>query len=473
MSKSPFVFIVVIGLFGKLVLAQELAGESSFISKSKEAAVRDQLKIKFGAIFQSAPDGSLGLNNNDQNNFKMAIDGVQKNPFGVDSSSKLSFRLQSLNSKGDLLMAIPEAYIEFKGPLEPSIEVTIGRKNISYSDVDQRLEMGIINPLLTDDQIRIEQQGLMGLHMKKQFGGFSLGFSALGLYLPHQGPGVREENGRLIAANRWAATPPQKLRFNNELKDITYKITTIDYAKIVNHQGYMAGLSWQFEQSAVKASFGRLPMNDLVISREIFADLDVRPQVNLTPVVTDQDVVTADFSFETGTLLTSVGLIRSQPANKAAEAQYETQKISASTTYAISVEYPLHDNTGFLKSVSLSAAETRGGDIEDLDSQGEKSDFVLTPQRFKFNKPVQFKSQLALFESRRQKIFADVKLIYDREQKGSVLDTEVSYLTALPGFTVNTGVTLVGVSEDNVDDKRFLFQYQVNDRIYGGLSYEF
>ena len=473
MSKNLILSLVVFYVTQPVLVMAQFAVSASAISSvlinSAEENQQDRLKIKFSAVSQSAADSALGLKTDDQTNFKMAINAGQTNPLGEDSASKLTLRLQSLNSDGDLMLAIPEGYVEWG----TALRTTIGRKVTTFSEVDRALDMGVINPVLTVDQIRAEQQGIMGAHFQQSWNEFSMQFSAMGLYLPNQAPGVREDGGRLVAANRWASTPPEKLKFNNELKDINYKIQDIDYAKIMNHQGFVAGLGWQFQQSAVKASYGRLPLNDVVIQREIFADLEVRPQVLLSPVVTYQDVFTADFTFETGPVLTTIGLVQSNPDNQAAPGKLETQKISASTTYAIVAEYPLHQEESFIRSLSLAAAETRGGEIEDINSTGGKSDFILTPQRFKFNKPVQLKAMVSLWEGRVQKVFADIKFIYDREQQGSLLDTEINYHTALAGLVLEAGVTVVGVSEENSDDKRFLFQSQVNDRVYGGISYEF
>jgi hypothetical protein len=466
MMKFNSIPVVIAYLMSTSVaIAQSVKDVPSARSVVKESAeLTGALRLKFGLNMQSA-DANLTESSeiNDQFGIKFQVLGQQKNPFGDGSATKISFQVQSLNSKNDLLMAVPEAFLTVN-------EFSFGRKKSSLSRADQILNLGIINPTLTADQIQFEQQGLTGLHFEKKWQTFSVSMTALGGYLPSQAPGVREQDGALVGVNRWASTPPEKLRFNNEIKEINYKVTDVDYASILNHQGVLAGIGWQFEQSLVKIGVGRLPMNDIVISREIFADLEIRPQVYLTPVVIDQDVFSTEFIFETGPVLTTISLLQSQPNNKPASPKFETQKIAASTTYALMAEYPLRQRSSFLNSVSLAVAETRGGEIEDIDDSGAPAEFILQPQRFKFNKPVQLMAKLNLWDGRSQKITSDIKWVYDREQKGSLLDADVNFGLA-SGLSVNGGFTVIGVGEDNDDDKRFLFRMQANDRIYGGLNY--
>lgn len=454
-------------LIAHLVLSQtstaQTAANTVVVLKDSGDQV-NLLQMQFGVNVQSAADNQRpGRAINDQTGLKLQLLGSQKNPFGESTATKISFQLHSLNNKNDLLVAVPEAYVTVN-------EFSFGRKKSTLSRADQILNLGIINPTLTSDQIQMEQQGLTGLYFEKKWDTFSLNVAAVGLYLPSQAPGVRAEDGQLIGVNRWATTPPEKLRFNNEIKEINYKITDLNYGKIINHQGILLGLGWQFEQSLVKFGIGRLPINDVVLLREVFADLEIRPQVYLSPEVIYQDVFTSDFTFETGPILTTLSLVRSQPDNKFPGSKQETQKIEASTTYALMAEYPLHKQAFFLNSISVAAAETRGGEIEDIDDSGGPAEFILQPQRFKFNKPVQLLAKMTVWDGRSQKLTSDVKWVYDREQQGSLLDADLTYSMS-SGLAVKGGLTVIGVTENNDDDKRFLYKMQANDRIYGGLSY--
>lgn len=450
---------------------------------------QSQLSIQAGIQLQSAPAVRLKNNLSDEQGISFQLQNTSARIFDSAWSSKLDVQIHSLNSTGSLLIGLPEAFVmrPLASAQQSGYSFALGRRIMPSSEADRALGLGLVNPTLTTDQIEKTQQGVFGIHSRIQtahsvLGTFGLSLTGQALYLPNQSPGVENKNKELIAVNRWAPAPPAKLRFNDELKDIEYAISDLDYAKIVNQQGYMAQLDWAGESLMAKMGFGDMPLNDLTISREIFTDLDLRPKVNLDPVVTRHQVASFEASHVSLTseseFKTTLGVLSSSPIEKNAEAGFETQKPQdAVVTSFITGWKNRHLESSFIQEIELTIANISGGQMRDEKASGEPAQITLANSRFQFTQPVQVLVKSVWLDRKNHIISNDTKFVHDREQNGSLVDSKMTWQLKRYGLRIDAGVTVLGVQnvDESLDDsdRGFLDKYSSQDRVYGGVTYVF
>ena len=446
---------------------------------------QSQLTIEAGLNLQSAAAVKLKNNLSDEQTVQFKFLDSSDSVLGSSLSSRLNFQLSSLNSSGELLIAFPEAYVMSSD----AASFAFGRKIVQTSTADQALGMGLINPTLTSDQITKTQQGIFGLHSRFQTGSteagnFGLSFLGQLAFLPSQSPGVKNSNSELVAANRWAPAPPTKARFNDELKTIDYTISDVDYAKIINQQGFLTEADWSGDAWGAKMSYGDLPLNDLAISRSIFTDLSINPKVTLVPVVLRHRVENFETfyvsKFSDSKLKTTLGFLSSTPEQKSAEVGFETQNPQSSVVASIVTKWEANQassNIELLQIVELALAQVSGGEITDSKANGEPALFRLANSRFQFTRPVQIMVGSVWFDQARHSVSNETKFVYDLDQEGSLFDTKVSWSLKKFGLRLDAGLTVLGVVtvDDTKDDsdRLFLDKYSANDRVYGGLTYVF
>ncbi len=378
--------------------------------------------------------------------------------------------------------AVPELYYQVIQPdnssKNPNLHVNqtyiIGRKIIESSRIDQMFNLGLMNPTLTQDFITYQQQGLTGFHqgIDSKMWGIQLGF--LPLYLPNQGPSVKEINGKIEGSNRWVKKPPAQFAFNDSNKEIIYSVKYDEVSKLIFTPGALAQIriGQMDQQLHLISTFSKRPMNEPILERETFADLDVVGKVNLIPNVIYDDLVTTDLRYQNTNFKMAASYISDRPENKTARSFYSIQNLQPIHGYSVVAEYklPAYKTKSIL--VGFGIAEFSGGEITDINDDGSENIFTFSKNRLQYKKPLQFYVRADVFSVAGRMAQADIKWLYDREQKGTLLSTQIR-VPALKALNANLGFDILGTQEQKTEDYGFLQQFQANDRVYGGLEYVF
>ncbi len=419
-------------------------------------------------------------------------------PATTDSnfSTKLAIEAHTLNTEGDLLLAAPEFYLNWgstgdsgetrKSATTSSAELSIGRKINQFSSVDQFFGFGLIEPNFGWQGIERTEQGLAGLHThlksaQAEWGGLELTASLTGIFLPNQNAGVKQVGSNLVASNRWAPAPPRQLRINGELKDINYKIDDIDYARIINQQGYFAKLGWTTGLVALSLGAGDLPMNDLAISREIYTDLDLNPKVILVPQVLRHQITQAEVKFKSedgaGEWVATLGVLGSDPRETQIPEGLEGQSPQSATITSAVLTWKNKSSMFSVRELGLGYIQVSGGDIQDFKSDGSTAQFQLQKSRFQFEQALQAQVGIELLENAQSLVTNNTRFLYDLNQRGSYLDSKINWQVRKLGLHLQAGLTVLGVESSNPDadevDLGLLEKMSANDRVYGGVSYVF
>jgi hypothetical protein len=392
--------------------------------------------------------------------------------------AQTSLILGGYTNNGSVYGALPEAYFQFAiDNDQKSIQqsYSVGRKIVDVSQIDQNFNLGLTNSFFTQDYVHYRNQGLVGFHQDLSTQNFGFSLSALPIYLPNQGPSIKETNGKIIGSNRWVKKPPEKFAFNDNNKEIIYSIQYDQISKLVFSPGAMAQIRIGQTENHIHliSSYSKRPMNEPVLERETFADLNVVGNVNLVPNVIYDEIMTTDLRYNNNKIKASLSYIVDRPENKPARDFYSIQNLEGISGYSLSFEYASLTLKNRDTSLGFSVADFQGGEIKDLNYDGSDNIFTFTKQRLQYRKPIQLYVNSDLFLLRNGR-FLKTKLnwLYDLEQKGSLLTSEFS-VQALTSLNARLGVEVLGTEEQLNEDYGFLQQFQSNDRVYGGIEYVF
>lgn len=371
--------------------------------------------------------------------------------------------------------AAPEIYMGVGKKDETYAIVGRFRKNFNF--LDSYYNLGLYNSFFTTDLIDYREQGLTGLNLQA-YNGIVGGFVGWHpLYLPNQAPQVHEEGGQLISSNRWAQRPAPQFQFADKNHPIEYVIRDYRINEIISNQGYAVStfVGDDPRRPWLQVSYANHPVNEIPLTRDTYGSaMDFVGHVNLSPVVTYHEVKSADMNFDFLNIQTTFSYVEDQVQNKVAAENETLQNLKPLQIYGMYVAADVSPWVRRQLILSMAAAEMKGGEISDLDQNGNEGIFTFSTRRTQFRAPVTIGLATELAFIRSKPLKSQVRWTYDRTDKGSLLSAQFGY-EVLAHMNVHLGVDIVGVEQALPDDanSNFLDRNQANDRIYGGLQYVF
>lgn len=408
-----------------------------------------------------------------ENHFGLNVDFKNKNY--NDLSFKTIFQTD-LDKSQNSVFAVPElSQTYFLKAHEKQVEkIYVGRTTHFTSDIDQRLHLGLIHPYFTQDHVNFETMGLTGIEYENTFDHRLFYFGFYPIFLPHQDPGVSVENGHIVAQNRWANQAPKYFVFNGRSKEINYEIKNYKVADVVFNPAYRLGLNIPVNSVVESFAVGykRAPLNNIILSRETFADLDIQGQVKLAPVVNYSNQIYSDIKIALPFGRIIYSQIYDQPDSITASQDQSIQSLSSLTVNSLTVEIP-YVYSSFKQSLYLTYATLTGGQIVDLNSDGTPNFVTVTKNRQQYFNPFKIGAKNKFYYRLKNPIFLNLSYIFDDTQKGSLLSVDSQY--ALNDLTeIKIGFDLIGSDYSSSDDRMaqyFLVKSQSFDRVFAGLSY--
>lgn len=389
--------------------------------------------------------------------------------------SASEFLVGVTSEKNSFYAAAPEVYIGV-GQKEASFAAA-GRMKKNYNFLDSYYNLGLYNSYFTNDFIAYKEQGLSGIHLQfyDRFWGVYAGWHPL--YLPNQEPQVREESGTLVSSNRWAQRPPPQFQFADKNHPIEYVIRDYSINEIIANQGYSASafIGEDPKRPLLQVAYANHPVNEIPLMRDTYGTaMDFVGHVKLSPVVAYHEVQSADLNFDFLNIQTTLSYMEDKVSNKIAAENEALQNLAPLQAYGM---YVAADVSPWVKRqliFSIAAAEMKGGEIKDLDSDGKESIFTFSSRRTQFKAPITLGLATEIAFVRSKPLKTQVRWTYDRTDKGSLLSTQLGY-QIVANMNVHVGADIVGVEQTLPEDSatNFLDRNQANDRVYGGLQYVF
>lgn len=404
----------------------------------------------------------------------------------VSTEKKVEFIYGMFPSKGINYYALPEFYWlgrMFSADYNSVFEYSIGRKHKVLNQIDDRLDLGLFSPIFSQDSINFRKQGLIGLEgsFKKDWYQFSLGLHPI--FIPNQGPSYKEQDGRLIFASRWGSRLPETAVISGNERPIDYAIADYDVYKIASHAGFSTGaglFDLQRDKVQLNAYYNYTPMNEIVISREIYADIGLNGHAKVTPVVRYSHKYGADLQTKIGTSTFGVSYLKDDPKNKLEDGGRAVQFFDPIEGYSVYFDSPVFQIFSDDYHFSISYSKFNGGEIYDYEEDGSLSDFTFQASRLRYREPV----KVDLFFPTWRVIGAPLKpsfgWIYDAEQEATLLSMGLDYkLTSK--FLISFRADILGTEKETEESTSgasrskdlFIRQHKTDDRISGEIQYVF
>ncbi len=368
--------------------------------------------------------------------------------------------------------SVQEIFLFYR--LESFFKISLGRKKIEWSVLDNYWKTSLWQPKYAIDYLRPEEQGLTGAFFEYKRSDFQFVALTTPIFIPNMGVDIREEDGELRADSRWFRQPSNKYDFNGRIKTITYNLSVPETRNLVSRPGvgYNVALGDRSKGFWANQSSGYKPVNDLLLKREGYAQAAGKSvKVVVSPDVTYHSVLSLDvgYSFQNFKLISSY--IEDNPKSKIPTDEWIVQNLEPMKGYSVMVENNIDYSLIRDLKIQLGYLRIDGGTISDINASSEKDSFTLFDERFYFYNSLLFKTEGKLFKLFNRDFTTKFSYLRDFNQKGSFVNTEFQFYP-VQNWAVLVGGDLISVDEEN-DSSGFLNQNRANDRVYAGVSYVF
>lgn len=430
------------------------------------------------------PTQSPGQENLDHNNM---IEAGLKLATTSDSYPSLSFSSdvaagRSLNLNYSYV-AVNELSFGWSSAKETAA-VIVGRHIGEWNDADETWNLGLWQPTLAVDALRIRQQGLVGLHARinGEFVQTHVYYSPL--FVPTLTPDIADRNGEITSESRWFRSIPTTSEVIGKPTQLYFRLEIPELRELVSQHAFGGQIrAGRIDSGAwARVAVADKPMNAMFFKYDAILrarSAGSRGEVELRPVVHRHQVASADvgFKYQSGEVVLSY----LEEQVRLAAVENEINREGLPTDFIQQTPKPLRVGSArWDQSLIMPwlGRELRGrvaylkADVEqtrDLDRRGVEQSALL-PHRLNYTDALSLEGKTLLS---RGWTFS-LKYLRDFEQRGSQWSAEFEYRSR-SNWLAYVGADTLGVDEaaTNNTDTRFLNYYRQNDRVYGGLSYVF
>lgn len=405
-------------------------------------------------------------------NFQFLSLGVNYNYATPTDKAVVDLGAGTFFKKNQTEFAVYDLYWQNNFWLSPADSVSVGRKRLSWSDVDRFWNLGLWQPKFAMDPLRPKQQGLTGVFYEHAGENWFTKLNFSPLYIPNIGPDIREENGALVSNSRWYRPPSNQFVLFGKENNIYYNLDVGDVAKLVNNQGASAQVGYRLPSGVwFRSQYAYKPLNEILLTREEYKNINRSVNVTVRPKVAYHEIVGGDVGMDIGDVGVSLSALSDRPIEQRPEEGWAIQKPGPMQVYGVTLNYELQNflrrdfqfQAGYLK--------VQGGDIVDIKADGSRDEITLFTSRAMFTNAVRAEVSTEIMRLRQQPLVTRTSLMYEMDQKGTLFNTQFEYITRQK-IAVIMGADILSV-ENESEDPTFLNQFRANDRFYGGLSYDF
>lgn len=455
--------------------AQANTGTSSIRQRPQEVNTdknrrvwRGELRVESMQYFTEVPE-TPDLTRSQFLSAELRGEGSWNSAIGyrLDASAGTFFR----RSQSDI--AVKEAHLG--GRIGSRLSWQLGRRHEVWSELDSRWQLGLWQPKFAIDALRSQEQGLTGLFAHLEQPSFRLSGFVTPVFVPTMGPSIREEGGALVSDSRWYRQPSSNYSFSNRLNTISYRLDIPEMWRLVGNPGSGLAARWGREDRGAwaRAGWAYKPVNELLLKRQNFkAVSEDRVDVTVSPDVTYHRVTSTDVGYRFSDVGASVSYVEDDPFEKRPDPEWTIQKLKPLRAYSAQLDWDLHKIFSRTLRLRLDYLKVEGGGIEDIQSDGSGDDFTLFDHRTQFTDAVSLSLEGDLGRVRNRPLVGRWRYLYDGDQMGSMINTEVQYSPAQQ-WAVVVGADILGVEDESKRPSGFLNQFRANDRFYGGMTYVF
>lgn len=347
----------------------------------------------------------------------------------------------------------------------------VGKKLHTWSEFDRLWKLGIWEPILKNNYLRPERQGLTGLFMTHRHKRFRLTGFLSPFFIPDMGPQIKVKDGQLFSSNRWFQKPIGGIEFHDQSIEPVYALHMPEVSDVLLNFSMALSMKWGGKRGPWSVfSLANKPMNQMQMllgPLQIILEDDVIP-VNVYPTVGSHSLISLELGWRSNRFNSWLSLTQDRPNVGSPPEGYIQPAVYQQQFIAINIE---HDGKlfgqrdwkirwGAFKRVQrlLQSSEGEAGfevDFSNFRYPFEEATMLALDIPMNIIVPTKFSTQL----------------MGSPTQKGAALIADFTFKSS-ENLNYHLGFDIIG-ADDPKNKRGFFNQYQNNDRFYAGLSYVF
>ena len=361
------------------------------------------------------------------------------------------------------------------------VQFILGRKIQDWSDLDQTWQMGLWEPRFRWDYLAPERVGLTGVFFKLNTE--VARFTAFGspVFIPEMGHSYVVEDGKFVGENPWGARPQEQSNVVGVQTNVRYdlKVPPIKDILMSPHFSLRGDLGYA-QGPWGSVGYAYKPMNQLQITFDGFLALDPSDpysDVSVMPQVNYHHLLSVDLGYRKPNYWATASFLYENPDEADFSPEISGQTFSEARSAGLTLGVNVGGTQAKPTQIVLSYLKTWGGWVKDKGKlAGNEGSFF--EQRYDFRNAAKLSVNAPLPGSVGNKFYIKNSFLYDIYSQGGIFQTSVSFHpTRKLGFSL--GADVLGTSfasherANAAQSDTFIGRYKTNDRVYGGVSYEF
>jgi hypothetical protein len=367
---------------------------------------------------------------------------------------------------------LPEMYVGTSAKLLEPYQVTVGRKLINWSALDETWGAGAFQPRFRWDYLRPQQVGLVGLYQEVAAGPVKLTAFYSPLFIPDRGAPLDFSDGRVRSISPWVVNPPYEIEVMRKTVPVRYDAEIPSLGNIVRQDSF-AGRALIGEGKPVwgSVSYAHKPMNQLLMSYEAYLSNSASGDAHATlyPRVAYHHVAAFDIGARNKQVSATLSGVADMPTDDApVVSPRTTQKVG--NLFLLSPSFTAKPFSGGANAGSITVSYLRVFG-EDPADQGYLADGVSSEfdSRYPYKNAFLITAKLPTW----RRLSSDLSLLYDMENPGTIVSWFFTYAPDRDWKLFLATDVLTSFSDGASDGTDFINRYRENDRVTGGVTYVF
>lgn len=351
--------------------------------------------------------------------------------------------------------------IYFTNHISSSAKLHVGRKLQTWSDADEKWNLGSYQPQFRWNPLDIESQGLFGVFYEKNFGAWTLNLFGTPIYIPDQGPNYEVKDGQFEASNPYFTPPPQNIIFQNITLPIDYNIIKPEVSEVVEQPGFGLKLDNQNEFFEASLAGTYKPANQFAFGYKGILVTN-RVRVDLQPKTYFETLTSLDLARKWQGGKAGLAIMHTDPETPEYESNYNSPVFEASTVVVPYIRFEFEPID-----IEIAALNIEGGDIKEIGPDANPDRQPLT-QKYLYARAYQFSLTSRSQWGDSLKILSSLQW---REAEKNLLQTlKFKNIFDITGpWKMTLDLFLVETS----DEASTVSNYRNLDQVWMGASYDF
>jgi hypothetical protein len=387
----------------------------------------------------------------------------------IDSRAFVQSQI-GFNDSSYRFVEFPELYVATSRSWLAPMRYTVGRKIEDWSLIDETWGTGAFQPRFRWDYLRPQEVGLLGLYQEFERGPFRATLFYSPVFVPDRGAPLDFADGRIRSVSPWVVNPPYEIEVMRKKTPVHYEARIPKIGEIVRQDSVAGHVSLGNRSGAWgAASYAYKPMNQLLMSYEPYLPLDQSGPANvvLYPRVAYHHLAGADVGYRAKSVSGSLSFLADLPRDEAPSPSRTSQQVGNLFSVSPSLQMNVFGHGTGAGGLTLSYLRVFGKDPADsgLLSDGKTSQF---DSRYPYKNAFLFSTRLPTW----RRLSTDARLLLDMEHPGTIVSWNFQYAPSREWKLFLSTDVLSSYSNEG-DGTNFIRRYRENDRVAGGVTYDF